>query len=256
MIDRITPLSRIRTKLKEHHASIGSWLQTGSCNVAEIMADAGYDWLVIDMEHGSISVSDLPDLVRAIELHACLPLVRIPEGNEFFCKNALDAGASGVMVPDIRSAEQMKNVVSWCCWPPAGHRGVGFSRANLFGKYFDNYTKEAQNPFIVAQIEHVDAINNLDEILKVPGLDAIIIGPYDLSASMGITGEFNHGEYQQMINDFEKMIMDFNVPYGLHIVQPNEKILKQNINKGYLFVGYGTDALFLVNASKFPEGLL
>ena len=127
---------------------------------------------------------------------------------------------------------------------------------NLFGKYFDNYTKEAQNPFIVAQIEHVDAINNLDEILKVPGLDAIIIGPYDISASMGITGKFNHGKYQQMINDFEKMIMDSNVPYGLHIVQPNEKILKQNINKGYLFVGYGTDALFLVNASKLPEGLL
>ena len=255
MPDKIILLNQIRKKFKAKRPSIGSWLQTGSSNIAEIMAAAGYDWLVIDMEHGSISVSDLPDLVRAIELHTCLPLVRVPDGNEVFCKNALDSGAAGVVVPDIRSADQLGKVISWCCWPPTGRRGVGFSRANLFGKNFDFYRKEAQIPFIVAQIEHVDAIKNLEEILKVPGLDAIIIGPYDLSASMGITGQFDHKHYLHAINEYEKMMKDTDVPFGIHIVQPHENVLKEKIKKGYLFNGYGTDALFLINASKLPKGL-
>ena len=256
MSDRLELLHRLRKKLKNKQASIGSWIQSGSDNIAEIMADAGYDWLVIDMEHGSISISDLPNLVRAIELHACLPLVRIPEGNKFFCKNALDAGAAGVLIPDIRSPEHLKNIISWCCWPPIGQRGVGFSRANLYGKYFDDYMEEAQAPFIVAQIEHVDAIVNLEAILKVPGLDAIIIGPYDLSASMGIPGQFDNDEYYQAIYEYEKMIADSNIPFGIHIVHPEKELLQKKIGQRYLFIGYGTDALFLINASKIPEGLL
>ena len=139
MFNRLKSLKHLRNKFKNKQVSVGSWIQTGSSDVGEIMSDAGYEWLVIDMEHGSISASILPDMIRAIELNNCLPFVRVPEKEQYFCKNALDAGAAGILIPDVRSADQMKKIVDWCSWPPTGHRGVGFSRANLFGKYFESY---------------------------------------------------------------------------------------------------------------------
>ena len=112
-----------------------------------------------------------------------------------FLTETLGVTAGGIIVPMIESAKQLESIRDFCRWPPAGNRGVGYSRANLFGKYFDEYRKEAQCPLLVSQIENISAVNNLDEILKVDGLDAIMIGPYDLSASMGITGEFDNENF-------------------------------------------------------------
>ena len=122
------------------------------------MGQAGYDWVAVDMEHGAISTHQLPDLFRALELGNTLPLVRLAEGEVKDCKQALDAG--GVIVPMIEKAEQLK-IRDSTRWPPVGNRGVAFSRANLFGKKFDEYSNEAKQPLLVAMIEHVDAINEL-----------------------------------------------------------------------------------------------
>ena len=252
MISRKLNLSELRSKLKRKEPAIGSWIQTGSAEVAEILADAGYDWIMIDMEHGSISLNNLPDLIRSILLHQSIPLVRVIEGNPSNCKGALDAGAAGILIPDVRSAKQLKDVISWCAWPPAGIRGVGFSRANLYGKYFEQYKEEAQQPFIVAQIEHVEAINNLNEILDVRGLDAVFIGPYDLSASLGITGLFDHKDYIEIIDKFENIMKKSKIVFGIHVVHPDEKMLREKIESGYLFNGYGTDAMFLIESSHNP----
>lgn len=246
---RLEKINSIREKLQNNRASIGTWQQIPHSSISEILGYAGYDWVTVDMEHGSISVEQLPDLFRAIELGGTLPLARIADSAKTDCKQALDAGAGGIIAPMIENADQLNKIKDACCWPPTGSRGVGFSRANLFGKHFDSYKEEAQAPLLIAQIEHVNAIANLDEILQVDNLDAIIIGPYDLSASMGLTADFQHKEFILTMEKITNMCKKYGVPYGDHVVQPDLEILKKRINEGYQFLAFSTDAMFLNNAS-------
>jgi len=217
------------------------------------MGHAGYDWIAIDLEHGSIGVSQLPDLFRAIESGNTLPLARIAQAHPKDCKQALDAGAGGIIAPMIESAEQLKKVRNACCWPPVGTRGVGFSRANLFGKYFDSYGKEAQAPLLIAQIEHINAVNNLEEILRVDGLDAIMVGPYDLSASMNITSDFDNRDFISIMDKILQCCNKYKIPCGDHIVQPDPNLLKKRIKQGYRFLAYSTDGIFLYSSSNISK---
>ena len=153
----------------------------------------------------------------------------------------------------IESAEQLKKVRNACCWPPVGTRGVGFSRANLFGKYFDSYGKEAQAPLLIAQIEHINAVNNLEEILRVDGLDAIMVGPYDLSASMNITGDFENRDFISIMDKILQCCNKYKIPCGDHIVQPDPNLLKKRIKQGYRFLAYSTDGIFLYSSSDIPK---
>jgi 2-dehydro-3-deoxyglucarate aldolase len=206
----------------------------------------------VDLEHGSIGAHQLPDLFRAIELGGTLPLVRLAQGHPKDCKQALDAGAGGVIVPMVESAGQLETVRDACRWPPAGGRGVGFSRANLFGKHFDRYTEEAQAPLLVAMIEHRRAVANLDAILGTHGLDAILIGPYDLSASMGRTAEFDHPDMERAVGEILAKCRQRGVPCGIHVVSPAPEMLRQRIGEGYRFLAYSIDAVMLNHMAACP----
>mgnify|MGYP001383564274 CR=1 FL=1 len=245
-------LEKIRKNLRNNKLSIGTWQQIPNSSISEILGDANYDWVAIDMEHGSINKNQLPNLFRAIELGGTLPLVRLAKPSGKLCKDALDSGAGGVIVPMITNASQLKKIHNACCWPPNGSRGVGFSRANLFGKYFNDYKKVAQSPFLVAQIEQVNALDNLEQILQVNGLDAVIIGPYDLSASMGLTGEINNPKVREVINEISILCDKYKVPFGDHITDLDERIIKKRIKAGYKFIAYGTDGLFLLRSCSAP----
>jgi 2-dehydro-3-deoxyglucarate aldolase len=249
---RIEKIRLIREKLKLGKYSIGSWMQIPNSSVAEIMGDAGYDWVAIDLEHGSISAHILPDLFRALEINNTLPLVRLAQGHSKDCKQALDAGAGGVIIPMIESAEQLEMIQQACSWPPSGKRGVGFSRANLFGKYFDDYSIEAQQPLVIAMIEHVNAVNNLDSILQVRGLDGILIGPYDLSSSMGITGQFDKPEFELVMQKIHELCSKYKIPSGIHVVSPDPQLLLKRLSEGYLFVAYSIDTVFMNHAFQIP----
>ena len=205
------------------------------------------------MEHGSISHAQLPDLFRALELGETLPLVRLVEGTTKECKQALDAGAGGVIIPMVESAKQLENVRSACSWPPTVER-VGWDTpgANLFGKHFQSYSDEAQTPLVFAQIEHIRAVENLNSILEVKGLDGIMIGPYDLSASMGLTGQFDDERFQTTMQNILKICQQLKKPAGLHVVQPNPIDLKSRIDEGYQLLAYSIDAVFLNNQVTNP----
>lgn len=251
-MNRLQAINSIRDNLKSRTASIGSWMQIPDPSVAEIMGCAGYSWVAVDMEHGSISAHQLPNLFRALELGGTLPLVRLAEGTPTNCKSALDAGAGGVIVPMVETAEQISAVRNACRWPPSGNRGVGFSRANLFGEYFEDYSKEAQEPLLIAMIESYRAIKNLEAILATPGLDAILIGPYDLSASLGLTGEFEHPDFCKTMEIIIQKAALLNVPTGIHVVDSSEKELKARISEGYCFIAFSIDAVFLRKAAVNP----
>jgi 2-dehydro-3-deoxyglucarate aldolase len=250
---RFELIKSIRDKLLNKIVTIGTWQQIPHASISEILGQSGYDWVAVDMEHGSVSVDQLPDLFRAVELGGTLPLARIAESKPKDCKQALDAGAGGIIAPMIESSDQLRIVRNACCWPPVGTRGVGFSRANLFGKNFDMYKEEAQLPLLIAQIEHVNAVNNLEDILQVEGLDAIIVGPYDLSASMGITGEFDTQVFIDTMNNIMSLCKKHNIPCGDHVVQPNQELLEIRIKQGYRFIAHGTDGVFLYHSAQLKK---
>jgi 2-dehydro-3-deoxyglucarate aldolase len=252
MRNRISKILSVRKKMLSGEVTIGSWMQLPSTSVAEIMGDAGYDWVTIDLEHGSMSTSQLPDLFRALELGGTLPLVRLAHGNLKDAKDALDAGAGGIIIPMIETPEQLHSIIQHSCWPPDGIRGVGFSRANLYGKYFEDYREEARNPLIIAQIEHIRAVNDIEAILKVPGLDAIIIGPYDLSASMNLTAQFSHPDFIKALDTILLACKHLQKAAGVHVVNPDPVELEKRIKEGYQFIAYSIDSVFMNRAVNNP----
>jgi|TARA_B110000008_G_scaffold170694_1_gene170459 2-dehydro-3-deoxyglucarate aldolase len=251
-MNRLNAIENIRKKLSNNKVTIGSWIHLADSSVAEIMGNSGYDWVAVDQEHGSISFHQLPDIFRSLELGETLPLVRLSQGHPKDCKQALDAGAGGVIIPNVENSKKLELIIDACKWPPAGNRGVGFSRANLFGRNFKEYFDEAQKPLIVAMIESVEAIDNLDQILKVKGLDAILIGPYDLSASMNITGEFEKEIFLSAIDKIRSLAIENSVAYGIHIVEPAVENLKNRIEDGYQFIAYSIDSVFLSQVCENP----
>ena len=152
----------------------------------------------------------------------------------------------------VESAEQLEIIRSACKWPPSGSRGVGFSRANMFGKEFENYKVEAQSPIMVAMIENINALENLESILSVDGIDAIFIGPYDLSASMDLISNFNNTKFIDVMNKIKSIADTHNIPCGIHVVNPSKDDLIQKINNGYRFIAYSMDSVFLNTSVMNP----
>jgi len=255
-MNKAEKIKGIRSKLKKNQPSIGSWLQLPNGSVAEILGAAGYDWVAVDMEHGSIDFGHLPDLFRALELGNTLPLVRVENGTFLHCRRALDAGAGGIIIPDIQTAEQLSALRDACRWPPDGRRGVGFCRGNLFGQNFQSYQVEAREPFLVAMIENSVALKNLEAILQVPGLDAVLIGPYDLSSSLGFTGRLHLHVVQQAIAKILKKARQVGVPAGIHVIEPSPSELSRRIKEGFRFLPYSIDAVMLATGAKsWIEGI-
>lgn len=252
-MDRHAAIHAIRNRLRDGGTSVGSWMQIPNASVAEIMGQAGYDWVALDMEHGAISLHQLPDLCRALELGGTLPLVRLANRQPEGCAQVLDSGVGGVIVPSVESSEQLLRIRDACRWPPAGKRGVGFSRANLFGQRFDTYRQEAQAPLLVAMIEHVAALEQLPEIVAVEGLDAILIGPYDLSASLDCTGAFSDPRFISTMAAIQDIASGGGVACGIHVVTPSPEELRTRQTSGYRFLAYSIDSVIIRLGATRPQ---
>ncbi len=236
----------LKEKLRKKELAIGSWITIGHPTVAELMAKSGFDWLAIDMEHSPLSVSECQELIRTIDLCGVPVLVRVAANDAVLIKRAMDAGAHGVIVPMVNSAEEAKNAVASVRYPPVGNRGVGLARAQGYGRDFEQYVPWAKKyAVVVVQIEHIKAVDNIDGILDVEGIDAIIIGPYDLSGSLGKPGEFKDPAVVKAMAKVQKAAAAKGVPPGVHVVSSDEKLLAERIQQGYSFVAYGVDFLFI-----------
>ncbi|HIW00802.1 MAG TPA: 2,4-dihydroxyhept-2-ene-1,7-dioic acid aldolase [Candidatus Desulfovibrio intestinipullorum] len=255
-------IADIRALLAQDKATVGTWLQLPDADVAELMARAGYDWVAVDMEHGSFGRTCLPDIFRAIECGGAVPFARLPEASKTAIKAALEAGAQGLIFPMIESREQLDRAIGWSIYPgldtwagakPAEYRGVGYCRANVFGKEFDAYLAVAGDIFLVAQIEHIRAVENLESILSHPRLDAIMVGPYDLSGSMGLTGQFDHPKFREVMQQIAEICERCHARMGLHIVQPDPEALDREITNGARFIAYGIDTVFLWKSAERPR---
>jgi 2-dehydro-3-deoxyglucarate aldolase len=190
----------LKDKLKNNQLTLGSWITIGHPSVVDIMASAGFEWLVIDMEHTSIDLTMAHNLIATIQANGLKALVRVSKNEEVIIKRILDMGADGIVVPMIKSKEEAQEAIDYAKYPPIGKRGVGLFRAQKYGLGFDEYKKWVNEELvIIAQIEHYEAVDNIKEIITTDGIDGVIIGPYDLSGSMGFPGEYDREDVKKAI---------------------------------------------------------
>ena len=238
----------IRTILSIGRPTIGGWMQIPSPEIAEIFGNSGFHWVAVDLEHGSIGIPDLPDIFRALELSNTLPLVRIAGNYPSQAVRALEAGAAGIIIPNVQCSSEVEKIYQSINYPPEGKRGVGFNRSNCYGVNFDPNLD--QKPLLVAMIETKRGVSLLDHIVRghlmeANRIDAILIGPYDLSASLGCTNQFDHPDFLEAIQTIEETCEQHHIPLGVHVVEPDLDKLEKVKKKGYTFIPYGTDGTFL-----------
>ena len=226
--------------------TIGSWITLNHISIVEIMADAGFDWLCVDLEHSVIDYYGAEKLIATIEAKGCVPYVRVGANDPLIIKRVLDAGAKGIIVPMINSKIDAEKAINAVKYPPLGNRGVGLARAQRYGFNFEEYADTINNETrVIAQIEHIDAINNLEDIITVDGIDGTIIGPYDLSGSMGKPGKYEDSDVVDVLRKYEEVSKKVDKPMGYHIIEPNHKLVLEKIKNGYTFIAFSLDILFL-----------
>jgi len=238
-------MKELRAKIRAKELTIGSWLTFSDLAIVEIMAKAGFDWLVIDMEHTGLSFNEVREIIRVIDLCGIAPLVRVMKNDPDIIKKCMDIGAHGVVVPFIKTKDEAERVVNAVKYPPFGTRGVGLGRAQDYSLNLDSYMKWNQaNSIVIVQIEHYLAVDNLEDIMAVEGVDAFIIGPYDLSGSVNLPGNFEHLKVQSLLDTIDNKSKLNGFVKGKHVVNPDIDQLKKLIEKNYTFIAYGVDFLF------------
>lgn len=238
----------LKKRILKRELTIGSWVTLAHPSIAEIMANSGFDWLVVDMEHSAIDISCAQQLIQVIELSGCAPLVRVGENNPNLIKRVMDAGSHGVIVPMVNTEEDAVSAVEAVKYPPLGRRGVGLARAQGYGMSFESYKNWVkEKSIVIVQIEHIDAVKNLEKILKVDGVDGFIVGPYDLSASLGKPGEFDNPKVKYALSKVEEAARKLRALSGFHVIPPDPSRVVKKIEEGYKFIAYSLDTLFMAH---------
>jgi len=241
--------NRVKQLLHSGKPALGSWVQIGHPDVAEIMANMGFDWLVLDNEHGPLSTETTQLLIQAMSSTETVPIVRVPWNDMVEIKRALDIGAYGVVIPWVNSKEEALYAVRACKYPPAGLRGVGPRRASRYGIDIKEYLQRADDEIlIIIQIETQQAVDHIDEILSVEGIDAFFIGPYDLSASLGYLGQPNHPKALETFYRLLDAAKSAGVASGIHAL--NLELAQHYIGKGFQFVALSTDTGLLIHGCQ------
>ncbi len=236
-----------RTRLRQGQRLLGTIASLPNPEVCEILAAAGYDWLFLETEHAPIGPLELQRMI--IGAHGLSCVVRLPNHDEINIKRALDAGAAGIIAPQVNTAAQAELIVAAAKFPPQGKRGVGVARANQYGYAVGPYVAGAnEDSAIIVQAEHIDAVHNIEAIVKVRGLDSIFIGPYDLSASMGKLGQLHDPEVVEAIEHVARTARAANLALGFFAASP-ELVLPQ-LHAGFTLVACGVDTVFLRDAAQ------
>jgi 4-hydroxy-2-oxoheptanedioate aldolase len=242
--------NKVKQLWREGKASVGSWMNLGSPSCAEIMSHLGFDWIAVDQEHSPVGMETIQHIFVALSTSETVPMIRVSANDPSVINRALDCGAYGVIVPMVNSRDDTLRAVQACRYPPMGARSMGFGRADQYaGKDYKAHANE--EIALVVQIEHIDAVNNIDEILTVPGVDAFFIGPADLAASMGVPvvlGDNPDPRHQEAVRKIVAAGKKHGIPAGIHVATAEDA--NRRINEGFRFVALGTDVFFLTGAAR------
>lgn len=235
-----------RQRLLSNETLIGTLIATPSCEGVELLASLGFDWLFIDAEHGAFGPEQVISMLQAA--HDCPCLVRIPGPDEAWIKKVLDAGADGIIVPQINTIDEAKAVIDYSKYPPIGKRGVGLGRAHGYGTEFTSYLENAnEHTVVVLQAETEAVLECISEISALNSVDAILIGPYDLSSSLGHIGEITHPTVQNAIESVKQACMANNTQLGIFGVSAENVAPYKSL--GFTLLTVGVDTIFLQSSA-------
>lgn len=242
-MERPTNMTPFKQRLAQGEILYGTMVTLPTPSTAELLADIGFDWLFIDGEHGPLDTTAIMGILQAIRGRAA-GIVRVPEAAEQHIKRVLDLGAEGIIVPQVNTPDQAADVVRWAKYAPDGARGVGLARAHGYGMAFAEYLERAnEDTTVIVQAEHKTAVENIEAIVRVPGIDAIQLGPYDLSASMGKMGQIDDPEVVDAIDHIVSVSRAAGLPIGCFGV--SAKAIRGDIERGCGLVCAGVDTIFL-----------
>ena len=239
----------VKEALRKGEPSLGTWLSLGSPLVAEILAGMGFSWLTVDMEHTAVDYSLAQAMLQAIATTQAVPFIRVPWNDPKELKRALDIGAYGVIIPNIKSPEEAERAVKACRYPPQGFRGVGTLRGQVYGGP-DYYARANEEVCVVLMIEDTEAVRRIEEIMRVPGADVFFIGPNDLASSMGVPlGLDNpHPDHKAAVRQVLETGKRLGVPVGIHCTSAEEA--SRRIEEGFLWLPVASDARFLMASAR------
>lgn len=241
-------MTTFRQRLLNHERLVGTLLTLPSPAIAEMCADAGMDWLFLDMEHGSLDLHDVEHITQAVN-ERCPCVVRVPDNDRSWISRVLDIGVAGVIIPQVRKPEEAQNAVLATKYPPQGIRGVGTGRAARYGAQVGSYLKRANDEIaVIVQIEHRDAAENVEAIAAIPGVDALMIGPFDLSGSFGKPGQLDAPEVQAAITRVRDFGIAHKIPMSLF--RTDVEGARRALQEGYTLMPVATDALLFGRAAQ------
>ncbi len=247
----MTP-NHVKQRLRAGKPVFGTLLNVGDPLVAEMMASVGFDWLLVDTEHGPIDVATMATMFATVTRYPVAPLARVHALSEENVKRVLDAGAWGVLAPNVRTREEAELLVAACKYPPAGVRSLGAGRFSLSFKtdpatYFSRANDEI---LVIVQIEHHEAVKNIDAILSVPGVDAFYVGPNDFCASLGLVPslEPTHREFDEAMKTIFAAGERHHVAPGIHCA--TAETANRRIREGWRMVGMLNDQRLLLGAAR------
>lgn len=245
-------LNTVKRLLKEGKPAIGTWLNFPCVTSAEAMAHAGWDWVTVDMEHGPVDFEMLASMFMAIGTTSAMPMCRIPDNEPVYIKRILDAGAMGIVVPMVCTAEEAASAVKYAKYPPTGIRSAGGGRWRFWagGGNAQDYMNHAdEETLVIVQIEHIDAVARAEEILSVPGVDACFIGPGDLAWSLGVgktTGE-KDPRHAEAVAEVLRAAKKVGTPAGIHCRSVDE--VSTRIEQGFQYLACMNDVNFMFNTA-------
>lgn len=243
-------MKNLKKRIQQGETVNGCWLNLGSSLTAEIVGLAGFDWVLIDLEHGAGSEKDILFQLQALESTPTATIVRVESAEHARISRALDMGADGVMCPKIKTVEDAKAVIKGMYYPPFGNRGVAkMVRATGFGINFDQYYAESKENILgVIQIETVESLNHLDEIAALDGVDVLFIGPADLSMELGIFGQFNNPIFLEAVTNIVAAADKAGKATGILFFNPDD--YKKYHDMGIRFIACGADATFVADGAR------
>ena len=244
-------MKNLKEQLNSGRLAVGTMIsEVRNPNIVYLLAQSGFDYIIVDNEHGTYSTEDISNLVAAARGAEIAVIVRIPEIRRETILKPLDSGAAGLLVPQVETAEQARQIIHHAKYPPMGQRGVGLRRAHsLYGRFdAGEYLRQAnEQTLIIVQAESQTAIDNLDQIIAVEGIDAVFVGPFDLSVNLGIPGDLTHPKEIQAIDKVVKVCRKHKTIAGIHMFDVAQ--ITQWIAKGMRLISYSSDINMLADAA-------
>lgn len=243
-------MKEFKQRLREGEVLHGCWLNLGSLVSAEIVGRSGFDWLLIDLEHGAGDVHTMYHQLQVLAASPATPIVRIDDVRRPKVQQILDSGASGIMFPQIKSLQEAEDAVRMMRYPPAGIRGTAkMVRATGFGSDFDTYKASLEETLVgVVQIENLESLGHLDTIAGLKGVDVLFVGPSDLTVAMGIAGQITHPDYLNVVKKVAAAAKTAGKACGVLLLDVEHYDLYYEL--GYRFIASGADATFVVKGAQ------